>query len=120
MSPASRGTIQVQPQQAASEQTTDAVPSELSPHSEGEVEGSEQNKEIFDQYCGQVYTKKGVNDCRVYFVITRNLDAHRTVSTPICHSDVTTFSTRSILPTAGCKRVLLHKDASQRRYRNGS
>ena len=80
LSPASRGTIQGQPQQAASEQTTDTVPSELSPHSEGEVEDSEQNKEIFDQYCGQVYIKKGVNDCRVYFVITRNLDAHRTVS----------------------------------------
>ena len=78
MPSASRQTIQVQPQQTASEETTDTVPS--SPHSEGKVEGSEQNKEIFDQYCGQVYIKKGVNDCRVYFVITRNLDAHRTVS----------------------------------------
>ena len=76
-------TIPVQPQQPASEQTTDKEPSELSFHSEGEVEGSVQDKEIFDQYCGQVYTKKGVNDCRVYFVITRNLDAHRTVSTHI-------------------------------------
>ena len=36
--------------------------------------------EISDQYCGQVYIRKGVNDCRVHFVITKNLDAHRTVS----------------------------------------
>ena len=76
-------TVQVQPQQPASEQTTNTVPSELSLHSEREVEGSQQDKEIIDQYCGQVYTKKGVNDCRVYFVITKNLDAHRTVSTHI-------------------------------------
>ena len=80
LSPASGGTIQVMPQQPLSEQITDIVPSKLSLHSEGEVEQSEQDEEIFDQYCGQVYTKKGVNDCRVYFVISRNLDAHRTVS----------------------------------------
>ena len=77
--PTSRGTIQILPQQSASEQTTDTEPSDLSPHSEG----SEQNKETFDQYCGQVYIKRGVKDCRVYFVITRNLDAYRTVSTHI-------------------------------------
>ena len=120
MSPASRGTIQVLPQQSLSEQTTDIVPSELSLHSEGEDEQSEQDEETIDQYCGQVYTKKGTNDCRVYFVITRNLDAHRTVRIPICHNDVTTLSTTSILPIAGCKRVLFHKDASQRKYKNGS
>ena len=80
MPSASRQTIQVQPHQAASEQTTETVPSDLSPHSEGKVEGSEQDKEIFDQYCGQVFIKKGIKACRVYFVITRNLDAHRTVS----------------------------------------
>jgi len=39
------------------------------------------HKEIFDQYCGQVYTRKGVKDCKVQFVITKNLDAHCTVST---------------------------------------
>ena len=73
-------TIQVQP--PAMGQTTDQA---SLTHSEGatvDTECTEQNK-IFDQYCGQVYTKKGVNDCRVYFVITRNLDAHRTVSTHI-------------------------------------
>ena len=85
MSSASRQTIQVQPHQAASEQTTETVPSDLSPHSEGKVEGSEQDKEIFDQYCGQVFIKKGIKACRVYFVITRNLDAHRTVSRHILY-----------------------------------
>ena len=80
MHSASRETIQALEQQSASEQTTDIVPSELSPHSQGEVERPEQDKEIVDQYCGQVYIKRGVNDCRVYFVITKNLDAHRTVS----------------------------------------
>ena len=44
------------------------------------------DKEIFDQYCGQVYTRKGMNDCRVHFVITKNLDAHRTVSTLHVHA----------------------------------
>ena len=75
-------TIQVQP---ALGQTTDP-----SVHSEGAVvdtEGTEQG-EIFDQYCGQVYTKKGANHCKVHFVITRNLDAHRTVSTHILCADV--------------------------------
>ena len=77
-------TIQVQP---ALGQTTDPA---SSTHSEGaavDTEGTEQDK-MFDQYCGQVYTKKGVNDCRVYFVITRNLDAQRTVSKPIFHSEL--------------------------------
>ena len=44
------------------------------------------DKEIFDQYCGQVYTRKGMNDCRVHFVITKNLDAHRTVSILLVHT----------------------------------
>ena len=79
MPSASGQTIQVQPQQAASEETTDTVP-DLSPHREGKVEDSEQDKEIFDQYCGQVFIKRGKKACIVYFVITRNLDAHRTVS----------------------------------------
>ena len=69
----------------ASEQTTNVMPSELSPHSDiaVEVEEDTEDKEIIDQYCGQVYTRKGMNDCRVYFVITRNLDADRTVSVSI-------------------------------------
>ena len=79
MPSASRGTIQILEQQSASEKTTDTASSNLSPHSQ-EVERPEQDEEVFDQYCGQVYIKRGVNDCRVYFVITRNLDAHRTVS----------------------------------------
>ena len=83
---ASRQTIQVQPQQAASEETTETVPSDLSPHSEGKVEGSEQDKEIFDHYCGQVYIKKELKAHIVYFVITRNLDAHCTVSTHILYN----------------------------------
>ena len=68
----------------ASEQTTNVIPSEL-PHSDiaVEVEEDTEDKEIIDQYCGQVYTRKGMNDCRVYFVITRNLDADRTVSVSI-------------------------------------
>ena len=72
-------TIEVQPQQQASEQTTNMMPSDLSPHSDIAVEKDTDDKEIIDQYCGQVYTRKGMNDCRVYFVITRNLDVHRTV-----------------------------------------
>ena len=69
----------------ASEQTTNVMPSELSPYSDipVEVEEDTEDKEIIDQYCGQVYTRKGMNDCRVYFVITRNLDADRTVSVSI-------------------------------------
>ena len=67
-------------EQSASGHTIDLLP-QLPPHSEAEdTEGTGQGKEIFDQYCGQVYIKKGIKACRVYFVITRNLDAHRTVS----------------------------------------
>ena len=69
-------TIQVQP---ALGQTTDQASSTHSERVAVVTEGTEQDK-IFDQYCGQVYIKKGVNDWRVYFVITRNLDSHRTVS----------------------------------------
>ena len=59
----------------------------VSPASGGTIQ-VQQDKEIIDQYCGQVYIKKGVNDCRVYFVITRDLDAHRAVSRYILYSDV--------------------------------
>ena len=72
--------LQTTQEQSASGHTIDLLP-ELPPHSEVEdTEGTGQRKEIFDQYCGQVYIKKGIKACRVYFVITRNLDAHRTVS----------------------------------------
>ena len=87
MPSASRQTIQVQSQQAASEETTDTVP-DLSPHREGKVEYSEQDKEIFDQYCGQVFIKRGKKACIVYFVITRNLDAHRRVSAHILYNHI--------------------------------
>ena len=72
--------------QPTSEQTTDQA---SSIHSEGAVdtEVTGQDKSFY-QYCGQVYIKKGVNDCRVYFVITRNLDSNRTVITHILHSSV--------------------------------
>ena len=70
-------TIHVQPKQLVS---TDPELPKLSTQSEGVIDGLENDKHIFDQYCGQVYTCKGVNDCRVHFVITKNLDAHRTVS----------------------------------------
>lgn len=73
-------TIHVQPKQLAS------TGSELSTQSEGAVEGLEKDKQIFDQYYGQVYTCKGVNDCRVHFVITKNLEPHRTVRLPIVHT----------------------------------
>jgi len=58
-------------------------PDQFSTQSEGDTEGLEDDKQVFDQYCGQVYTCKGVNDCRVHFVITKNLDPHRTVSMPL-------------------------------------
>ena len=76
-------TIRVQP---SSEQTTD----QASTHSEAAAVDTERTGQdtIFEPYCGQVYIKKGVNDCRVYFVVTRNLDAQRTVSKPTFHSDV--------------------------------
>ena len=73
-------TIHMQPKQLVS---TDSELPKLSTLSEGVTEGLENDRQIFDQYCGQVYTCKGVNDCRVHFVVTKNLDAHRTVSMPI-------------------------------------
>ena len=72
-------TIHVLPKQLVS---TDSELPKVSTQSEGDTEGLEDDKQIFDQYCGQVYTCKGINDCRVHFVITRNLDPHRTVSMP--------------------------------------
>ena len=78
-------TIYVQSMQQASAQTTDSEVPQPSNQSEETVEGLENDKQIFDQYCGQVYTCKGVNDCKVHFVITKNLDPHRTVSLSIVH-----------------------------------
>ena len=78
--PTPPNSLQTTQEQSASGHTIDLLP-ELPPHSEVEdTEGTGQHKEIFDQYCGQVFIKKGIKDCRVYFVITKNLDAHRTVS----------------------------------------
>ena len=81
----------------ASEQTTNVMPPELSPHSDIAVEVKKDTEEIIEQYCGQVYTRKGMNDCRVYFVITRNLDAHRAVSVCIFMGDNFLWI---VLPTA--------------------
>ena len=94
----SRRSRRVQPYPPTSVQTTHDQPkqlasanteiSSLSTPSVGAVESLEiagHDKKVFDQYCGQVYTRKGVNDCRVHFVITKNLDAHRTVRIPIIH-----------------------------------
>ena len=78
-------TIQVQP---VSEQTTDPTPSTCSEETAVYIS---QDK-ILDQYCGEVYTSRGVNDCRVYFVITRNLDVHRTVSGYILYCNGRTSS----------------------------
>ena len=41
---------------------------------------------ILEQYCGRVYISKEVDDYKVHFVITKDLDAHRTVSIPIVQS----------------------------------
>ena len=95
----------MQIKQLAPRTTTNTETSTISTASAGAVESLEiagHDKEIFDQYCGQVYTRKGVNDCRVHFVITKNLDVHRTVSIPIIytcayHAGWSNFST-SILP----------------------
>ena len=84
-SPSGVRTIHDQSMQQASAQATDSEVPKLSTQSEETVEGLENNKQIVDQYCGQVYTCKVVNDCRVHFVITKNLDAHRTVSKPIIY-----------------------------------
>ena len=40
------------------------------------------NKQIFEEYRGQVYIHKRVDDWKVDFVITRNVDSHLTVSMP--------------------------------------
>ena len=79
-------TIRDQPRQLASRNTAASDLTQLSTPSVGVAENLEiaqHEKEIFDQYCGQIYTRKEVNDCRVHFVVTKNLDAHRTVSIPI-------------------------------------
>ena len=53
-----------------------------------------------EQYCGQVFTSRGINDCTVYFVITKSLDAHCTVSMPIVYKSyiVKSFSRIHLLP----------------------
>lgn len=87
--PTSVLTLHDQPRQLASRNTTASDLIELSTPSVGVVENLEiaqHEKEIFDQYCGQIYTRKEVNDHRVHFVVTKNLDAHRTVSIPIEHT----------------------------------
>ena len=73
-------TIHDQPKELALTKTTDTELSIPAVEAVESLEIAGYDKEIFDQYCGQVYTRKGVNDCRVHFVITKNLDAHRTVS----------------------------------------
>jgi len=72
--------ICMQPKQIVS--TGSELP-KLSTQLEGVSKGMENDKQIFDQYCDQVYTCKGVNDCTVHFVVTKNLDVHRTVSMPV-------------------------------------
>ena len=92
-----------QPKQLASANTETST---LSTPSVGAVESLEiagHDKEVFDQYCGQVYTRKGVNDCRVHFVITKNLDAHRTVSIPITYVHTRSNLSSSILPIQAVK-----------------
>ena len=84
--PTPPNSLQTTQEQSASGHTIDLLP-ELPPHSEvKDTEGTGQCKEIFDQYCGQVFIKRGKKACIVYFVITRNLDAHRTVSAHILYN----------------------------------
>ena len=52
----------------------------------------QQDEEIFNAYCGRVFTCKGANDCIVYFVITKNLDAHRTVSISMLYFRILTHN----------------------------
>ena len=98
-------TIDNQPKQLASRTTANTETSILSTTSVRAVESLEiaGHEEIFDQYCGQVYTRKGVNDCRVHFVITKNLDAHRTVSIPAYHAGWSNFSTSIFFPIQAVK-----------------
>jgi len=107
-------TIHVLPKQLVS---TDSELPKVSTQSEGDTEGLEDDKQIFDQYCGQVYTCKGINDCRVHFVITKNLDPHRTVSMPLCMYKSCSMNIHPS-PNTGCGKVLFHKVSHQRRYRN--
>jgi len=75
--PTSMQTIQAK--QLASTGTTRT---EVSNPSVGTLESIAGPDRIFDQYCGQIYTRKGTNNWRVHFLITKNLDAHRSVSVP--------------------------------------
>lgn len=76
--PTSKQTYNYQPKQLTSRKTTDL---ELS-RAVDSLETVEHYKDISSQYCGQVYIRKRFKDFRVDFVITRNLDAHRSVSMP--------------------------------------
>ena len=87
-----------QPRQLASTRTTDTEVSNPSVAAVERLEIAGQDKKIFDQYCGQIYARKGKKDCRVHFVITKNLDAHRSVSVPTIHTvlnEITIYSTFS-------------------------
>ena len=89
-----------QPRQLAiaSTRTTDTEVSNPSVAAVESLEIAGQDKKIFDQYCGQIYARKGKKDCRVHFVITKNLDAHRCVSVPTIHTlfnEITIYSTFS-------------------------
>jgi len=75
-----------QPRQLASTRTTDTEVSNPSVAAVESLEIAGQDKKIFDQYSGQIYTRKGKNNCRVHFVITKNLDAHCSVSVPTIHT----------------------------------
>ena len=99
--PTPPNSLQTTQEQSASGHTIDLL-HELPPHSEVEdTEGTGQCKEISDQYCGQVFIKRGKKACIVYFVITRNLDAHRAVSTHILYKHMlwnTFFFTSLLFP----------------------
>ena len=83
--PTSKRSYNYRPKQLTSRKTADL---ELSGAVDS-LEIVEHYKDISVQYCGQVYISRGVNhiskglnDFIVDFVITKNLDAHRTVSMP--------------------------------------
>jgi len=87
-----------QPKQLTSARTTDAEVSNPSVAAVESLEITGQNKETFDQYCGQIYARKGKKDCKVHFVITKNLDAYHSVSVPTIHTllnEITIYPTFS-------------------------
>ena len=75
----SRRSRRLQPYPATSMQTIHDKPKQLTSTSATDMEVSNpplgtvesiagHEQEVFDQYCGQIYTRKGTNDCRVHFV----------------------------------------------------